>query len=98
MAICYEEISYKRTLKSHNLRNVPNNVTIPDGAQGLIKVDTVVWHESFFNQIRREMNISIGGIMSNLVDLKMYTAIYCESGMAITTWGKTSLGVLPFDP
>ena len=37
-----------RTLKRHNLRNVSNNVTIPEGTRRLIKVNTGIWCESSF--------------------------------------------------
>ena len=36
----------------------------------LIKVDAAVWYESSFSQIRREVNISIAGIMNILSILK----------------------------
>ena len=44
------------------------------------------------------MNISIAGIIDNLIDFKVYAAVYCELSMAITMWGKTPLCVLALDP
>ena len=70
MTIFYENIPDMRILHSRNLRDVPNNVAIPEGIRRLIKVDTTVWYKSFFffNQICGEINVSIAGIMSNLMD------------------------------
>ena len=78
--------------------NVPNNVTIPQGTRRLIKVDAAIWYETFFGQIRREVNIPIVGIMGNLIDFKLHTAYHCELSMAITKLGKTPMNVLPHDP
>ena len=43
------------------------------------------------------MNISIAGIIGNLIDFKVYTSVYCDLSMAIKTWGKAPFGVLPLD-
>ena len=72
-----------------------NKVTIPERTRRLIKVDTVVWSEAIFSQIRREMNISIAGIVGIFVfDFKVYTAVYCELSMTMTSRGKAPLCVL----
>ena len=84
-----------RTLQRHNLRNVSNNVTIPEGTWRLIKVNKAVWYESSFGKICREVIISILGIMDNFVDFEVYTAVYYGLSMAITTRNKTTMGVLP---
>ena len=96
MAMFYEQTSYMRIL-SHNLRNVPNNVTIPEG----IKADTAVWYETFFSQIRREMNISIASIMNNLIDFKVYIALlwvtYVNNNMGQDAYGRlTPRSFMPY--
>ena len=44
------------------------------------------------------VSVSIAGIMNKPIDFQVYTAVYCELSMAITTRGKTPSSVSPLDP